>query len=589
MTSSRGRTWQHALARRSAAALVLLLAVTSGGALLQYFSAHQRGEDLSPLLMKASEQARLVDHIASLTDRIELTGSICPEGRFCGELAQAAVSLERNREELLRAVEELGSSPAASLGRELLTSGATSVDAETHLLAMHARAVAAGGHVSFRRDEFSGTETALRQNYLMMVDAVASQGGRPSPAALPFLVVHLVSSALAAVLLWLSLIRPLTRRTAEFIQRQEESRQRARLALLDEREKATEQIERMDEAREAFAAPLDAMIGHARKLGETGQAAPETLRTMREASDTLMAVLTDLFGPDQEAAPSGKERAQPVDLQAGIQSLLGSAERLARRKGAVLTVRSEVPADLMVDLPKEEIRRLVTVLIADTLRASGKVKGSLRVQSSETDEHQITLAITFTLEGVSGERAKAETPQTDGVVRRLLQAVGGTLKGLGSGFKLTLPLRKLAGASGSNDRAAQRQVLIVDDVAPNRLQFAAMVEVMGGKAVTEANGVMGVRRALEDVYDIILMDISMPVMDGIEATRTIRSGSGPNASTPIVAVTAHAGSDGGEQLLGRGFDAVVHKPLTGDKLARIMDRFTEAVPADQKKNGGTAC
>jgi CheY-like chemotaxis protein len=102
-----------------------------------------------------------------------------------------------------------------------------------------------------------------------------------------------------------------------------------------------------------------------------------------------------------------------------------------------------------------------------------------------------------------------------------------------------------------------------------------MVEALGGVPVAEANGVMAVRRAMDEPFDLILMDIAMPVMDGIEAARTIRRGSGPNKNVAIVAVTAHAVPGETDDLVAQGFDAVVHKPLTGEKLAKIYGRFTE--------------
>jgi CheY-like chemotaxis protein len=575
---SQGRTWQLALTRRLGAALALVLALSWSSSWLLGQTARQEGE-LTPLLLAASEQARLIDRTAALSKQVKLTGARCPQSPLCAELGAAADALEANRLRLLELFGEKMSSKAARHAYDMLTAGPTSINGGTHLLAMQASAAARGGQVSFHRDEFSGTSASLRQDTLVLIDALSSRQSAEPLAALPLLLTHLAAGLLAGYLVWRSALRPLAARAA---------------ALIDRRPASSgpgmEQCaEALPTARsyDALSGPLDAVLRSAAQASEAGQVQPETLRRMREASDTLLEALKGLCEQPVEEAESTPPAREGVDLQAGIKSLLGSAERLARRKGAALAVRSKLDCGVRVELPREDLRRLVTLLLSEALPGGSHASGTLEVGSESHTPGYVLLTIGFKVQNAPEEQMQES--RAEGLVEALLQGLGASLKRFAGGFRLSLPLRQTGEGRLRQAGEGQRQVLIVDDVAPNRLNFASMVELLGARAVTEPNGVMGVRRALEERYDLILMDISMPVMDGIEATRTIRRGSGPNAGTPIVAVTAHANQDGDEALLTRGFDAVIHKPLTGDKLARLLDRFTETVPADAPRRKEALC
>lgn len=110
-------------------------------------------------------------------------------------------------------------------------------------------------------------------------------------------------------------------------------------------------------------------------------------------------------------------------------------------------------------------------------------------------------------------------------------------------------------------------VLVVDDNPANRLVLTHVIEMLGG-AVREAEDGLAALHALQDsAFHLVLMDIAMPVMDGIEATRQMRS---HGLTCPIVAVTAHMGPQDLPELSAAGFDRVIQKPISVAPIAEAM-------------------
>ncbi|MFZ7092921.1 response regulator [Primorskyibacter sp. 2E233] len=177
----------------------------------------------------------------------------------------------------------------------------------------------------------------------------------------------------------------------------------------------------------------------------------------------------------------------------------------------------------------------------------------------------------------------------------MAKALGGELgaesePGDGSVFWLRLPLAPPAGRARLEDSAETNvkarqsaidplNVLIVEDNAVNRLILRRMLE-SDGHHVTEAfDGVEGVETAEAKAFDIILMDISMPGMDGLTATRNIRNGGGPNAKTPMIATTAHALPDELEAFCRAGMCEALVKPISRDALRGVLHAaINEAAP-----------
>jgi CheY-like chemotaxis protein len=115
-------------------------------------------------------------------------------------------------------------------------------------------------------------------------------------------------------------------------------------------------------------------------------------------------------------------------------------------------------------------------------------------------------------------------------------------------------------------------VLVVEDHPVNRMILEAWMGSAGHASATAENGQIAVEAAAEQRFDLIIMDVNMPVMDGLTATRTIRAGEGPNRDTPIVVLSASARSEDHAAGLEAGADAYLNKPIDFAALARVMNR-----------------
>jgi CheY-like chemotaxis protein len=152
-----------------------------------------------------------------------------------------------------------------------------------------------------------------------------------------------------------------------------------------------------------------------------------------------------------------------------------------------------------------------------------------------------------------------------------------SLEGKGSRFFVKLPVTLAEPIELAIDQIhttkskIQFDVLLVEDNEINRIVAREMLEA-DGHTVTEAHdGLEGVHKAQSKSFDLILMDISMPVMDGRTATRTIRSGKGSSADTKIVALTANAMEEEQENFKADGMNDILTKPLTKAALRNILN------------------
>ena len=121
-------------------------------------------------------------------------------------------------------------------------------------------------------------------------------------------------------------------------------------------------------------------------------------------------------------------------------------------------------------------------------------------------------------------------------------------------------------------------ILVVDDHSTNRLVGAMTVEAMGARASTAADGETAIAMASQEAFDIILMDVQMPGMDGLETTRRIRALSGEAARTPIVALTADITAERRLACVQAGMDAVAIKPILPAQLLAAILPFVDATP-----------
>jgi CheY-like chemotaxis protein/HPt (histidine-containing phosphotransfer) domain-containing protein len=215
-------------------------------------------------------------------------------------------------------------------------------------------------------------------------------------------------------------------------------------------------------------------------------------------------------------------------------------------------------------------------------------------------EAQESLFRTFTQADGTITRRFGGTGLGLAICKQLVQLMGGSIgvesrPGEGSTFWFTLPPRRAALATADTAQAVRsgpdlsgRRVLVVEDVEVNRLIAREVLRRMGCHVEIAEDGARGVEMALAADYDLVLMDIQMPRVDGVEATRRIRAADGPRGRVPIVALTAHAIASEREAYLAAGLDDYLSKPFKPAALREIVARWTgEAREAAAPVSGTT--
>ena len=180
------------------------------------------------------------------------------------------------------------------------------------------------------------------------------------------------------------------------------------------------------------------------------------------------------------------------------------------------------------------------------------------------------------------------------ITRKLAQLMGGdvtvtSVEGKGSTFKLTFiaepaqteeaPSAAASGLKPAKRRA--RHILLVDDNALNR-RVAKLFLKPGGYCITEAeNGLEALKRLAEDRFDIVLLDIHMPVLDGLATLKRLRASSEPWNTIPVIALTADAMSGDRERYLAEGMDGYIPKPIDQRELLAEITRLLGTAPLSQ--------
>jgi CheY-like chemotaxis protein len=136
----------------------------------------------------------------------------------------------------------------------------------------------------------------------------------------------------------------------------------------------------------------------------------------------------------------------------------------------------------------------------------------------------------------------------------------------------------------------QARVLLVEDNPTNQLVALAILKKLGVQANSAANGKEAIASLRANRYDLVLMDVQMPEMDGMEATRIIRSGEGAvlDAKIPIIAMTANAMQGDHESCLAAGMDDYLAKPVTPAALATMLNRWLNRSVEQIDSGGGLA-
>jgi CheY-like chemotaxis protein len=277
----------------------------------------------------------------------------------------------------------------------------------------------------------------------------------------------------------------------------------------------------------------------------------------------------------------------PVALRELVDDLDSAWKSEADKRAYVLAV-CQVSAGLRVMIDPLSLRQLFNAMVEEALDARAWGMVELQVEAEAASDGLAAVRVRLQAAGcIDGFEAIRQ--RCDGLLHRM----GGHLQRsdpTGSGLDLCVEFHAAVAESEpiapiaeepADSPLAHTHLLIVDDNATNRIVAAALCEMFGCSVETAEDGVEALDAVRDRPFDLILMDIKMPRMDGLEATRAIRAMAGAIGLTPIVALTANGDPDAVAVYLASGMQAVVEKPIKPDQLLNTLQWVLEGGGAQQ--------
>ena len=331
------------------------------------------------------------------------------------------------------------------------------------------------------------------------------------------------------------------------------------------------------------------------------------LDVVRQSGEALLAILNDVLDVSKIEAGKLELEIDDFDTEAMLRAVLAPFGAVAERKGLalVLDLRPDAAGTRRGDSTR--LRQIVSNLVSNALKFTEAGEVLITVEGrGESGRAGLAIAVrdtgigipeaampnlfqTFTQADSSTTRRFGGTGLGLAICHELSDLMGGSIsveseQGVGSTFRVVLPLERveaaptLAPQPAAAEEAATHddrpiRVLAAEDNPTNQLVLSTVMNIFGVDLTLVDNGRKAVDAWRDGAFDLILMDIQMPEMDGLTATRAIRAAEGESgrARIPIIALSAHAMTHQVKEYLAAGIDLHVPKPIELPKLQAALD------------------
>ena len=344
----------------------------------------------------------------------------------------------------------------------------------------------------------------------------------------------------------------------------------------------------------------------------------ERLDIIRNSGQALLTILNDVLDVSKIEAGKLELEIGEFDAAAVAHDAHAAFTPVADRKGLVLALEVDDDARGLRAGDAQRLRQIINNLVANALKFTPQGEVRVRLSGEGPDGADgLRLSVSDSGIGIAAEtvpllfqkfiQADASTTRRFGgtglglaICHDLAELMGGriwceSVEGQGSTFHLVLPLRRVGSASAPAQKPAPApatgderglRVLAAEDNATNQLVLRTIMGIFGVELTVVDNGRRAVEAWAGGGYDLILMDIQMPEMDGIAATRLIRAREAETgaAPIPIIALSANAMTHQVNEYLALGFDLHVPKPI---ELPRLQAALDQAMARADAAGGGS--
>ncbi|HEX2559115.1 ATP-binding protein [Phenylobacterium sp.] len=366
--------------------------------------------------------------------------------------------------------------------------------------------------------------------------------------------------------------------------------------------------------------PLNGVLGMTQSLLQDGRLEAgqrEKLAVVEQSGGALLALLNDLLDISKIEAGKLELEVRAFDLAAALKSVVSTFSAVAADKGIGLRLEIDPEAQGAYDGDALRVRQIVTNLVSNAVKFTES--GEVAVRAGASPDGRVRISVSDTGIGIDDEtlgRLFAKFEQADSsttrryggsglglaICREIAELMGGHIDvesapGRGATFTVTLPLKPRrapapsarAEAEGGAERPVLTglRVLAADDNATNRLVLKALLAPMDVDLTLVENGREALGAWQAEPWDLILMDVQMPEMDGVEATAAIRAAEQASGRprTPIIALTANAMTHQVAHYLARGMDGHVAKPIDATSLYTAIAGGLAAREANEAATG----
>jgi signal transduction histidine kinase/CheY-like chemotaxis protein/tetratricopeptide (TPR) repeat protein len=353
--------------------------------------------------------------------------------------------------------------------------------------------------------------------------------------------------------------------------------------------------------------PMNGIIGMSGLLLQTplDDDQKDLARTVRDSGESLLTIINDILDFSKIEAGRLDIETVPFDLRECVGSAVELVKHKAAEKRLDLVVRIADDAPAMVRSDPTRLRQILLNLLSNALKFTDRGQIELTVRRGPADELHFDVrdsGIGLSPEGMaklfqSFSQADSSTTRKYGgtglglvISRKLAEIMGGTMTaespGAGQGCTFRFHIRaaavamspaapRPAAASAIDPGMARRhplRILLAEDNLVNQKLALRLLSQMGYAADVAGNGLLAIEAVERQTYDVVLMDVQMPEMDGLEASRRITAKYPPRQRPRIVAMTANAMQGDREECLAAGMDDYLTKPIRVDELVQALQR-----------------